>query len=183
VFANAVQEWDGTLSGFFKSLASGFKQMVQQILAELVRLMVIKAIMSIIGSAFGGGTSVGGGGGGMLGFAAQGYADGGIVKGDGTSRSDSIFARLSNGEFVMSAAAVKAFGQDFFHSLNRRTIPAFASGGFVGGSPAVGGPNTYSNSVNMTINTPDAQSFRESEGQIKARMLQELRQEQTRWNK
>ncbi|WP_332774177.1 tape measure protein [Pseudomonas sp. ESBL1] len=36
-----------------------------------------------------------------------GFADGGYVSGAGTSRSDSIPARLSNGEFVVNAAATK----------------------------------------------------------------------------
>ena len=40
----------------------------------------------------------------------RGYADGGIVKGPGTSKSDSIPARLSNGEAVMTSGAVTMFG-------------------------------------------------------------------------
>jgi hypothetical protein len=39
----------------------------------------------------------------------RGYADGGIVRGPGTSKSDSIPARLSNGEAVMTAGAVTMF--------------------------------------------------------------------------
>lgn len=38
------------------------------------------------------------------------YADGGWVNGPGTGTSDSILARLSNGEFVMSAAAANRYG-------------------------------------------------------------------------
>jgi len=45
-------------------------------------------------------------------------ASGGYVTGPGTGTSDSIPARLSNGEFVMSAAAVKNYGVDFMNSLN-----------------------------------------------------------------
>ena len=39
----------------------------------------------------------------------RGYADGGIVIGPGTSKSDSIPARLSNGEAVMTSGAVTMF--------------------------------------------------------------------------
>jgi TP901 family phage tail tape measure protein len=45
-------------------------------------------------------------------------ASGGYVTGPGTSTSDSIPAQLSNGEFVMSAAAVKTYGVEFMNSLN-----------------------------------------------------------------
>lgn len=57
-------------------------------------------------------------------------AEGGPVYGPGTSTSDSILARLSNGEFVMRAAAVKKYGTGFMHAINQNK---FASGGQVGG--------------------------------------------------
>lgn len=56
-------------------------------------------------------------------------ARGGFVTGPGTGTSDSIFARLSNGEFVMRAAAVRTLGVDFLKALNR--TPGFARGGLV----------------------------------------------------
>lgn len=46
------------------------------------------------------------------------YADGGLVRGPGGGTTDSIPAMISNGEFVMSAAAVKTYGVDFMNSLN-----------------------------------------------------------------
>lgn len=39
----------------------------------------------------------------------RGYKDGGLVQGPGTSRSDSIQANLSNGEFVMNGASTAMF--------------------------------------------------------------------------
>jgi len=39
----------------------------------------------------------------------RGYADGGIIRGPGTSKSDSIPARLSNGEAVMTSGSVTMF--------------------------------------------------------------------------
>lgn len=153
VFGNAVAQWDGTAKGFFKSLAQGFKQMIQQIIAELIRLMVVKAIMNLIGSLAG--SAIGGAAGGTGSLAGHGagvpagMASGGFVSGKGTSTSDSIAAMLSNGEFVMSAKAVKNWGKGFFENLNSMSPQmAFAGGGYVGGS----GSSTYYN--NTTTSSP-----------------------------
>ena len=56
-----------------------------------------------------------------------------MVRGPGTGTSDSIMARLSNGEFVMRAAAVRKYGPQFFEALNRlrHSVPKFATGGLV----------------------------------------------------
>lgn len=48
-------------------------------------------------------------------------ASGGLVSGKGTGTSDSIPARLSNGEYVMNAQSVKAFGLNFMNMINSRT--------------------------------------------------------------
>jgi len=64
-------------------------------------------------------------------------ANGGIVRGAGTSTSDSIPARLSNGEFVVRAASVRKFGAGLFQSLNAGVNPladmSSANGGRAGG--------------------------------------------------
>ncbi len=79
---------------------------------------------------------------GLLGNAKK-FATGGLVTGPGSATSDSIPARLSAGEFVMNAAAVKRVGVDFLQSLNGlsngprvsgRTL-AFAAGGLVPEAP------------------------------------------------
>jgi hypothetical protein len=64
----------------------------------------------------------------------HGYADGGLVSGPGTGTSDDVFAPwLSNGEFVMKAAAVQKYGEKFMQRLNAGEIdmPRFARGGKV----------------------------------------------------
>ena len=61
-----------------------------------------------------------------------GHARGGHIRGPGTGTSDSILARLSNGEFVMRAAAVRKYGPDFMAKLNGLRLPGFASGGLIG---------------------------------------------------
>lgn len=72
----------------------------------------------------------GGGGGG------EGFAGGGHVRGPGTTTSDSIWAKLSDQEFVMRAKAVKKYGVGFMNAINQMRFPAdalrgFASGGLV----------------------------------------------------
>jgi hypothetical protein len=67
-----------------------------------------------------------------------GFATGGPVRGPGGPTSDSIPARLSNGEFVMNANAVATFGESFMHAINNATWPGFASGGLVSPSPRPG---------------------------------------------
>ena len=85
-------------------------------------------------------------------------ATGGYITGPGTGTSDSIPARLSNGEFVMTAAATRAIGVDNLYSLMRqaqtgRTAPrgrgkGFATGGYVGS----GGPTgTSSGIVHLSV--------------------------------
>lgn len=61
-----------------------------------------------------------------------GFADGGQVSGPGGPTSDSILARLSTGEYVVRAAAVRQYGTDFLNRINSLRLPGFASGGFVG---------------------------------------------------
>lgn len=72
-----------------------------------------------------------------------GMAGGGLVAGPGSSTSDSIPARLSSGEFVVRASAVRAFGVHNLASINRGiSVPSitgmpiahFAEGGLVQGS-------------------------------------------------
>ena len=71
-----------------------------------------------------------------------GFAEGGYIQGSGTGTSDSIPARLSNGEYVLRAGAVKQLGVGFLDQLNnidrsgvRRSsrLPkfAYAEGGYV----------------------------------------------------
>lgn len=57
-------------------------------------------------------------------------ASGGLIQGEGTSTSDSIPARLSDGEYVLKASAVDRLGVPFLNMLNRG-IKKFAQGGIV----------------------------------------------------
>jgi len=65
--------------------------------------------------------------------APQKFATGGYISGPGTGTSDSIPAYLSNGEYVINAAAVRKLGKRHLDMLNSGIpIPRFADGGMVG---------------------------------------------------
>lgn len=65
--------------------------------------------------------------------APRKFATGGYISGPGTGTSDSIPAYLSNGEYVINAAAVRKLGKRHLDMLNRGIpIPRFADGGMVG---------------------------------------------------
>lgn len=61
---------------------------------------------------------------------ATGFATGGLVTGPGTGQSDSINARLSNGEYVMTRQATSRY-RDTLDSMNRGT----ATAGLTGSTP------------------------------------------------
>jgi hypothetical protein len=60
-------------------------------------------------------------------------AGGGYIRGPGTGTSDSIPAWLSNGEFVIRAAAVRKAGLGLLHAINNGKIRGFNLGGLVDG--------------------------------------------------
>ena len=67
-----------------------------------------------------------------------GSATGGLITGPGTGTSDSIPRMLSNGEYVIRASAVSAYGVDFMNALNQQKVGAF-SGSSGGGQQSAGG--------------------------------------------
>lgn len=76
---------------------------------------------------------VGGNAGGLIGGLLGGLklAGGGFVSGRGTGKSDSIPARLSNGEYVINARATKQ-NRALLDAINSGKLPRFADGGPVG---------------------------------------------------
>lgn len=87
-------------------------------------------------------------------LAPQKRARGGFIQGPGTSMSDSILARLSSGEFVIRAAAVKRYGLGLFNQLNSMDLPKYARGGLVLPSvPAIQSKMPSSNQIaSLTLN-------------------------------
>lgn len=104
----------------------------------------------------------GGGGllGGLFGFKDGGAveaATGGLIRGPGTATSDSIPARLSDGEFIVNAAATRR-NLDLLHAINRGEIAAFAAGGLAGDRPVPAANDNRraanDNAPSVTINAP-----------------------------
>lgn len=112
------------IAGFFSGLGNIVKSIIDSIVSA------IKAAIDLGKSLVG--ALPGGGGGDGSSKAASGFASGGHVRGAGSGTSDSILARLSNGEFVMRAAAVRNLGIDFLNSLNSGRTNGFAMGGAIG---------------------------------------------------
>ena len=200
VFARAVTEWDGTAKGFFKSLASGFKQLIQQLISELMRLAVTQMVLGIAqmvgGAVMGGGykfkgvkpsgITTAGLRGGSIGSVAGVFASGGYVRGPGTSTSDSIPAMLSNGEFVMPADAVRKFGVGFFERLRNLSMPGsmmqMAGGGMVG-MPALasmGGSSSSTMNNTFNINVPPGSTPNQTASMVQSKVLQSLRRQERR---
>ncbi len=198
IFANAVTNWDGTFKGFFKSIGRGFADLAKELIAQMIKILVYKAIFALIG-AFAGGASGGTGtlnqtgGLGGFGLPAGGFAYGGFVSGPGTGTSDSIHAKLSNGEFVQQEKAVRHYGVPFMNAINNLSLPriqshrtpAFAGGGSVSGNSSsssmssgnISNSSSVINQVTMHVHTPDANSFRRSDSQIRREMTAKLNTE------
>ncbi|MBI0036733.1 phage tail length tape measure family protein [Gilliamella sp. B14384H2] len=88
-----------------------------------------------------------------VGAAAVAAATGGYISGPGTSTSDSIPAKLSNGEYVVNAASVKKYGVDYLHAINTGRAHRYASGGLVSNVSTPRAPNVYDeNSTSRTAN-------------------------------
>lgn len=67
-----------------------------------------------------------------------GNATGGLITGPGSGTSDSILARLSNGEYVINAASTGRY-LPLLEAINRGSLPGFAGGGLAASSKAAEG--------------------------------------------
>lgn len=113
------------LVGFVQGIANSIIDAVRRAAAAVASLVGLGSKAATTGA---GGLPAPGGG-------APALAGGGMVFGPGTATSDSILARLSNGEFVVQAAAVRRFGLDFLQAINSMRLPqgGFSLGGLADG--------------------------------------------------
>ncbi|KOE63934.1 tape measure protein [Aggregatibacter actinomycetemcomitans] len=110
-----------TLKDAIKNLATTILNAMAQIAAQQLALQASSAI----GGLFGGAASSAAG----SAVAAVGRATGGPIRGPGTSTSDSIPARLSDGEWVIQASAVSHYGHAFMDAINSKRLRKLATGG------------------------------------------------------
>jgi len=121
---NLKANFGATFQEMFKGLMDGFGSAIDWMIQKANQLAaaVSAGIRGVTGGAAAGDPSI----------PAMPMASGGAVRGPGTATSDSILARLSNGEFVMRAAAVNRWGPRFMAALNGLQNPfGFAQGGLV----------------------------------------------------
>lgn len=114
-----TKSFGDTVLGVLGGILQQIGQMFLQFALQQLQNQIFKSLFGLIGGAFGGGFGGGGGLGGignLFGFA--GFAEGGSVYGPGTETSDSIPVRLSRGEFVTRASAVRTVGPEFMHRIN-----------------------------------------------------------------
>ena len=109
---------------------------------------IAKILAVVLGGVAGGlaGAMVGGPIGAVIGAISGGYgatkfATGGLVRGVGTSTSDSIPAMLSDGEYVLNAEATRKIGVGTLSTLNTTAALGVAAQGVGGGlvPPAIAG--------------------------------------------
>ncbi|HDR1365449.1 TPA: tape measure protein [Pasteurella multocida] len=104
-----------TLRDAIKNLALTIVNSMAQIAAQQLAMQATSAIGGLFGAV-----------GGVVTAATGGY-----ITGPGTGTSDSIPARLSNGEYVIRAASVSRYGVDFLHAINRGQLRKYSTGGLV----------------------------------------------------
>lgn len=177
--AKAAREQQTAFQGMQDALRFGGSQIVDvldrmsqrganfgQIMSDVFRNFGKQALEAAItgDGAFGklfGLSGTNGGVGGLLGAifnSASGHADGGLIQGPGTATSDSIPARLSNGEFIVRASAASR-NLPMLKAMNDNRLPGFANGGLVSASripslPAINGAGnavTFAPSIAVTV--------------------------------
>lgn len=153
-----AKEFLGGLLGDLRSGVDGATALANAF-GRLADKLLDMALDGMINSLF---ASLMGGSGGVLGFGGAGIvkaASGGLIRGPGTGTSDDIPARLSNGEFVVNAAATSR-NLDLLRAINDGSVAAFAGGGLAGELQQLRPANDNRLSANenavpvVTINAP-----------------------------
>jgi hypothetical protein len=120
---NSVSRIAGARDGMgsaWGGLSPRFKPPVSYLIHTVLNKGMVGSMNAMM-SKLGGGKKVSG-------VSVAGFATGGPVYGAGTKTSDSIPARLSNGEFVMQAKAVDKFGVGFMSMVNQGKMPKDGAG-------------------------------------------------------
>lgn len=156
-FGSAIASWiNGT-----KTLSDAMKDFAKELITNAIEIMTQWAAVFALVCAFEGPRAASKAANKAV-LNIDTFANGGYVLGPGTSRSDSIPAMLSNGEYVLNANAVKAVGVGRLNAINQGNYHAYANGGFVGDSTKpVERPNSdgAGETIVLNISALDAASF------------------------
>ncbi|WP_367604050.1 phage tail tape measure protein [Pseudomonas asiatica] len=139
LFSNAFGNMEDAVVNFVKTGKLSFKDFADQVVADLIRIQVRQAAAGFLGSALGflgGGGAAASGSGTMTGFSEtisrSGFSTGGYTGDGGKFEPMGV---VHGGEYVIRKEVVSQPGaRDYLDRLNAR---GYASGGFVGVSPAV----------------------------------------------
>jgi lambda family phage tail tape measure protein len=154
IFSDVTNGLGNVFANFCETGKLDFKSLVSSILGDLAKIAAEKEIASI-------GSSVAGSSwGSSLGSALSSlhFAGGGSVRGAGTGTSDSIPTMLSDGEYVIKAAAVDRVGVGALDAINSgypiHQAAHFATGGLVStAAKASGGSSAGGTNVAVTVNS------------------------------
>lgn len=168
-----VQTFDKMGDALADFVATGkldFRSLTVSILQDLSKMLIKMALFNAMKAAMG----AWGGGGFRDGGMVQQFSNGGAVWGAGTSTSDSIPALLSNGEFVVNAAATRRH-RALLEAVNQNR---YASGGAVGKLPVMPAVPAFGvaaggMTVNITINRDGTANADTSEDTHVAKRLAE----------
>lgn len=164
-FGSIKQGFQDLISGA-KSFGDILKSIIADVLSKLAELALNQAIASMMKGAGGAGGGVGGFLSSLFGSLGA-FAEGGHITGPGTGTSDSILARLSNGEFVIRAASVRALGLGTLQHINATgRLPAFATGGLAESFAGAFSPTVHNRVEPKVIVTTEAvrSALREDHG-------------------
>jgi len=171
--SNAKEEFgrlaESAIKGFAQDMLNGatageaFANMINRLASQLIDLAIQMAIIKPLLA------SLGFSGGGKVSSIIPGFATGGYVSGPGGPKADLIPAMLSDGEYVVNAAATARHGR-LLEAINSGHLAGFASGGFVGSSPLARGSASFSPTINVTVpkSSGDAKQDERYAGQIAA---------------
>ncbi len=154
IFADAVYRWDGTIKGLFKSIGQGFADLARQIIAQLIRILVYKAIFGLISMMAGGGF--------MAGFNNPGGVFGGGVFGGGGGGGGGHPTGGGSGSFFGGTSAF---------------APAFAGAG--GSTSSITQHNSFAPVIHMQGSGNAAQDQRTA-AMVRRQVVAALQEEQRR---
>lgn len=168
--SGSLGKMSDALADFVATGKADFRGLAASILQDLSRMLIKMALFNAMKAAMG----AWGGGGFKDGGMVQQFSNGGAVWGAGTSTSDSIPALLSNGEFVVNAAATRRH-RALLEAVNQNR---YASGGAVGKLPVMPavpafGAAAGGMTVNITINRDGTANADTSEDTYVAKRLAE----------
>lgn len=169
--ADAGQFFEQQIGGALMNVITGAQsaqEAIQQLLASIGQALLQAALL--------GTGPLGGLVGGKGIFAGVFAADGGYISGPGTSTSDSIPARLSDGEFVVNAMATTKH-RPLLEAVNSGRVLSFAKGGGVDGKQGTGlvvGNTSNVFSAPITINVEGGSRGKEADTEFANKLGQHV---------